>query len=58
LDRFYAAIKSGDATALAACVHPNFELDWQGSTAIPWAGQWKGSAGLLEFFSTLNQVMR
>jgi uncharacterized protein len=55
LDRFYAAIKSGDALALATCVHPNFELNWQGSKAIPWAGLWIGSAGLLEFFAILNQ---
>jgi ketosteroid isomerase-like protein len=55
LDRFYAAIKSGDSVALAACVHAEFELDWQGSSAIPWAGQWQGSTGLLEFFRILNQ---
>jgi uncharacterized protein len=55
LDRFYAAIKSGDARALAACVHVDFELDWQGSAAIPWSGQWKGSGGLLEFFQILNK---
>lgn len=55
LDRFYAAIKSGDAQALTACVHAKFELNWQGSEAIPWSGQWKGSAGLLEFFQILNK---
>jgi ketosteroid isomerase-like protein len=54
LDSFYAAIKSGDAPALAQCVHANFELDWQGSAAIPWSGRWQGSAGLLEFFKILN----
>jgi uncharacterized protein len=54
LDSFYASIKSGDASALAQCVHPDFELDWQGSAAIPWAGQWKGAAGLLDFFKILN----
>lgn len=55
LDRFYAAIKAGDAAALADCVHPDFQLNWQGSPAIPWAGQWKGGAGLLEFFQILNK---
>ncbi len=55
LDRFYASIKSGDAAALADCVHPNFELNWQGSPAIPWAGHWNGSEGLLKFFQILNQ---
>jgi ketosteroid isomerase-like protein len=55
LTNFYAAIKSGDAPALALCVHPKFELDWQGSAAIPWSGRWHGSAGLLEFFQILNQ---
>jgi ketosteroid isomerase-like protein len=57
LDSFYAAIKSGDAHALAQCVHTNFELDWQGSASIPWSGQWQGAAGLLEFFQILNKYI-
>jgi uncharacterized protein len=55
LDRFYAAIKAADAAALADCVHPDFLLHWQGSTAIPWAGDWRGTDGLLRFFAILNQ---
>lgn len=54
LDRFYAALKAADATALAQCVHDEFELDWQGTARIPWAGVWRGVDGLLAFFKTLD----
>jgi ribosomal protein S18 acetylase RimI-like enzyme/ketosteroid isomerase-like protein len=55
LDRFYAALKALSTTDLAACVTDDFVLDWQGSTAIPWAGQWHGVDGLLNFVAKLNQ---
>lgn len=55
LDRFYQAIQAADAAALSQCVHPEFRLDWQGTAGIPWAGQWQGVAGLLDFFATLNR---
>ena len=54
LDQFYAAVKAADATALARCVTPEFELHWQGTAAIPWAGTWHGVPGLLDFFQKLN----
>jgi uncharacterized protein len=55
LDRFYAALKAADAEALARCVDADFELHWQGTGSIPWAGRWLGVAGLLGFFERLNQ---
>ncbi len=36
-------------------MHSEFQLDWQGTADIPWAGQWHGVAGLLDFFATLNR---
>lgn len=57
LDRFYAALKALSTTDLSACVTDDFVLDWQGSPAIPWAGQWKGVDGLLAFVATLNQYL-
>jgi uncharacterized protein len=55
LDQFYAAIKSSDAKSLASCVHPDFHLNWQGSSVIPWAGIWEGATGLMTFFEILNR---
>jgi uncharacterized protein len=55
LDKYYAAIKEGDATQIEQCVDGSFELNWPGSDAIPWAGCWKGVAGLQKFFGILNQ---
>jgi uncharacterized protein len=55
LDKYYSAIKAGDAAQIEQCVDSSFELNWQGSDAIPWAGRWKGVTGLQEFFGILNQ---
>jgi hypothetical protein len=55
LDQFYAAIKAADAEALTLCVDAEFELHWQGTRSIPWAGSWRGVQGLLGFFKLLNQ---
>jgi uncharacterized protein len=55
LDKYYAAIKAGDAAQIEQCVDLSFELNWQGSDAIPWAGRWQGVVGLQKFFCILNQ---
>lgn len=55
LDNFYGALKALDAQALSRCVTEDFELLWQGTADIPWAGSHAGVAGLLAFVSTLNQ---
>ena len=57
LQKFYAGIKAADAKSLATCVHVDFELNWQGTEAIPWAGVWKGVNGLLAFFQKLNEYV-
>ena len=54
LDRFYAALKALSLEDLAACVTEDFVLDWQGTSAIPWAGRWQGVQGLLDFVGKLN----
>lgn len=58
IEQFYAAIKAADAQALAACISDDFALNWQGSPSIPWAGQWRGEDGLMEFFKSLNEHVR
>lgn len=55
LQQFYASIKAGNTEAIKQCIHADFELHWQGTDALPWAGHWKGVAGLLEFFRILNE---
>jgi hypothetical protein len=55
LDQFYAAIKVAGAEALTRCVDAGFELHWQGTSSIPWAGRWRGVDGLLGFFEVLHQ---
>lgn len=54
LDAFYAALKALSASDLAACVTPDFVLDWQGTPSIPWAGTWHGVDGLMSFVKELN----
>ena len=54
LDAFYAALKALSASDLAACVAPDFVLDWQGTPSIPWAGTWHGVDGLMSFVKELN----
>lgn len=54
LDRFYAALRALSPSELAACVADDFVLDWQGTDAIAWAGQWRGIDGLLTFVERLN----
>jgi ketosteroid isomerase-like protein len=54
LDSFYAALRKGSAEDLARLVTPDFVLNWQGTSAVPWAGQWAGPEGLLRFVKVLN----
>ena len=54
LDAFYAALRRLSADELAALVTPDFVLHWQGTPAIPWAGEWAGPDGLLRFVAVLN----
>jgi ketosteroid isomerase-like protein len=54
LDSFYRALRNLSADELAALVTPDFTLAWQGTQAIPWAGEWAGPEGLLRFVEVLN----
>ena len=55
LDSFYAALRKGSAEDLARLVSSDFVLNWQGTSAIPWAGEWAGPDGLLRFVNVLNK---
>ena len=54
IDSFYAALRRLSASDLAQLVTPDFVLNWQGTTAIPWSGEWFGVDGLLSFVKTLD----
>lgn len=58
IDSFYAAIKSGDASSLSRCIHPEFVLNWPGVAAIPWAGSYRGVDGIRQFFGRLGAHVR
>jgi uncharacterized protein len=56
LDRWYAAIKAGDAGALRALTTPDVYVLWNGDPAIiPWAGRHEGVDAVLAFFSTVGR---
>ncbi len=54
VDSWYAAIRAGDAEALAAATTDDVELLWNGDPAlIPWAGLHVGRDAVLRFFTTV-----
>jgi uncharacterized protein len=56
LDRWYAAIKAGDAAALRDLTTPDVYVLWNGDpTLIPWAGRHDGHEAVLAFFGTVVQ---
>jgi hypothetical protein len=51
LDRWYAAIRAGDAAALAAVTTDDVVVRWNGPPGVvPWAGVWEGRTKVLTFF--------
>jgi ketosteroid isomerase-like protein len=55
IDRWYAAIRTGDAAALRNVVTEDVVLLWNGDPArLPWAGRHSGADAVLAFFKTLG----
>jgi uncharacterized protein len=54
LNDFYAALRMLSTEELSRLTTPDFVLNWQGTRAIPWAGEWAGSEGLVRFVRALN----
>lgn len=51
LDRWYAALRAGDAAALAAVTTDEVTVRWNGPVGVvPWAGVWEGRTKVLTFF--------
>jgi ketosteroid isomerase-like protein len=56
LDAWYAAIRSGDQSALAAAVTPDVHIDYRGRPGLlPWSGDWHGIAGTTEFLARVTR---
>ena len=56
LDRWYAAVRAGDAEALSAVVTDDVVLLWNADPArVPWAGTHVGVAEVSAFFRALGE---
>jgi ketosteroid isomerase-like protein len=56
IDGWYAAVRSGDAAALASVVTEDVVLLWNGDPArLPWAGSHFGIDAVLAFFRKLGE---
>jgi uncharacterized protein (TIGR02246 family) len=55
IDRWYAAVRTGDAAALRDVVTEDVVLLWNGDPArLPWAGRHSGADAVLAFFKKLG----
>lgn len=58
LERWYAALKAGDAAALAAVTTEDVSVAWNGPVGlVPWAGEWVGRAEVLRFFRLVGAAL-
>lgn len=56
LDRWYAALKAGDAAALAAVTTEDVTVRWNGPVGVvPWAGLWEGRTKVMTFFKRVAE---
>jgi uncharacterized protein len=56
LERWYAALKAGDADALAAVTTEDVRVVWNGPPGlVPWAGEWRGRAEVTRFFHMVGE---
>jgi len=56
VDRFLAAVASGDTDALAAILHPDFEIIEADS--LPYAGTYRGLSGWLDLVAAVGRAWR
>jgi ketosteroid isomerase-like protein len=55
VDQWYAAIRSGDATALRRITGRSVYVAWNGDpSVIPWAGRYDGVDAVLAFFAQVS----
>lgn len=59
VDRWYAAVRTGDANALADVVCDDVVLLWNGDPArLPWAGTHTGVEAVMAFWRATVDVVR
>lgn len=51
----YDAFRRGDIAAILNHLDPHADLNFEGSSAIPWAGDWHGREGWAKFFQALGE---
>jgi len=49
----YRAVPAGDAETVVACMHPEVEITYYGTDAIPYAGTYRGSEGVGRFLEAV-----
>jgi len=55
IEELYAAFGRGDAVAVLNLLDPQADLEFEGPSTIPWAGNWHGRDGWAKFFQTLGE---
>jgi len=55
IGEIYAAFSRGDTVAVLNNCDPQAELNFEGPSVIPWAGNWQGRDGWAKFFQTLGE---
>jgi hypothetical protein len=51
----YETFQRGDIAGVLNLLHDDAVLDLEGPASIPWAGNWRGRDGWLQFFQALGQ---
>lgn len=51
----YTAVPAGDLEAAMSRLDPEIRITYYGSEAIPYAGDYRGTAGALDFFATVAE---
>ena len=54
VQEIYDAFSRGEIAAVLNFIDPDADLDFEGPSAIPWAGSWHGREGWIAFFQTLG----
>ena len=56
LERYYAALKSGDVHSMKDVVSDEIEINYQDAdTVLPWGGTWSGFEEFREFLATVAE---
>jgi ketosteroid isomerase-like protein len=54
IEDLYRTFQRGEIADVLNVIHQDAELNFEGPTSIPWAGNWRGRDGWLSFFQSLG----